>query len=73
MEVGDIGVRRAGTGDQLGRDEGDSVQGISLAEPELSDSCCSCWAAGCRQHVWNNTEISDHGRYRNISSGDKIK
>ena len=25
------------------------------------------------QHVWNNTEIRDHGKYRNISSFDTIK
>ena len=73
VEVDDMELWRvAGTGGhQLGRDEGDSVQAISLEEPELSDSCCSCWAQQAfRQHVWNNTEIRDHGSYRNISSVD---
>ena len=45
VEVADIEGRRADAGDtghQLGRDEGDSVQAISLEEPELSGSGCSC-------------------------------
>ena len=52
VEVGersDLHVRCGGwradagdTGHQLGPDEGDSVQAISLEEPELSGSGCSC-------------------------------